>query len=357
MSKAGSTEDVLRQVNQFWSMLDDLSQTDPAAYRKLIEKQMKEGAEFRAPPELHSCLCTQILAPKTGLLYINICSWKRVPAPQDVSSSLPVCAGKLETGTKENQGRYAVMDVALNPAVLQESREDKADINNVYLLALNFAQQQHGWQLSPEYSLVNCSPESSTDDLRRRLGLQMGPNISDQPERGTVNKLSAHNKMHFPFQGRCIICNLPPVSHSPCFPLCSVIQSPVALLQQISSARSEKQDKGSGSQITSAPVEHVKKNLIEVISTTSVEPQRPEYQLEVKTDTAGVPRSVELTVELPKVRSMSECQLRVSKDDVLLEVEDVYYLLLQLPKLVKEDSASAVFNKKKRRLCFKVDVL
>ncbi|KAM9732988.1 PIH1 domain-containing protein 2 isoform 2-T2 [Menidia menidia] len=319
MSKAGSTEDVLRQVNQFWSMLDDLSQTDPAAYRKLIEKQMKEGAEFRAPPELHSCLCTQILAPKTGLLYINICSWKRVPAPQDVSSSLPVCAGKLETGTKENQGRYAVMDVALNPAVLQESREDKADINNVYLLALNFAQQQHGWQLSPEYSLVNCSPESSTDDLRRRLGLQMGPNISDQPER--------------------------------------VIQSPVALLQQISSARSEKQDKGSGSQITSAPVEHVKKNLIEVISTTSVEPQRPEYQLEVKTDTAGVPRSVELTVELPKVRSMSECQLRVSKDDVLLEVEDVYYLLLQLPKLVKEDSASAVFNKKKRRLCFKVDVL
>jgi len=61
MSTAGSTEDVLRQVNQFWSMLDDLSQNDPAAYRKFIEKQMEEGAEFSTPPELHSCLRIQIL--------------------------------------------------------------------------------------------------------------------------------------------------------------------------------------------------------------------------------------------------------------------------------------------------------
>lgn len=60
MSSAGSTGDVLQQVNQVWSMLDDLSQNDPAAYRKFMEKQMKEGAEFSAPPELHSCLCTEI---------------------------------------------------------------------------------------------------------------------------------------------------------------------------------------------------------------------------------------------------------------------------------------------------------
>lgn len=61
MTSAGSTEDVLRQVNQFWSVLDDLCQNDPAAYRKFIEKQMKEGAEFSAPPQLHSCLHTEIV--------------------------------------------------------------------------------------------------------------------------------------------------------------------------------------------------------------------------------------------------------------------------------------------------------
>lgn len=61
MSSTGSTEDVLQQVNQFWSMLDDLSQNDPAAYRQFIEKQMKEGAEYSAPPQLHSCLSTDIV--------------------------------------------------------------------------------------------------------------------------------------------------------------------------------------------------------------------------------------------------------------------------------------------------------
>lgn len=53
--------DVLQQVDRFWSMLDDLCQHDPEAYRTLIEKQMKDGAELRSAPELHFCLRTQIL--------------------------------------------------------------------------------------------------------------------------------------------------------------------------------------------------------------------------------------------------------------------------------------------------------
>lgn len=48
-------------------------------------------------------LCPQ-QGPRRGFLYINVCSWKRVPAPQDPSRPLPVFAGKLETETKEGQG-------------------------------------------------------------------------------------------------------------------------------------------------------------------------------------------------------------------------------------------------------------
>ncbi|MEQ2169136.1 hypothetical protein GOODEAATRI_021825 [Goodea atripinnis] len=195
MSTTGGREDVLRQVSQFWSMLDDLSENDPATYRKFIEEQMKRGAEFNAPPELHSCLRTQILEPKPGLLYINICSWKRVPAPQDLSSLLlPSCKGVLS--------------------------------------------------------------------------------------------------QFFSF---------------------TASQTPTSLLRQISSQLSETQDENSTVQIICRPAEHKKQNLIQVISSTFQGPQVPEYLLEVKSDSAGVPRSMELTVELPKVRSMSECQLRVSK--------------------------------------------
>ncbi|XP_018523758.1 PIH1 domain-containing protein 2 [Lates calcarifer] len=315
MCSAGGTQDVLQRVNQFWSMLDDLSENDPAAYRKFIQKQMEERAEFIAPPELDSCLYTEILEPNKGLLYVNICSWKRVPAPQDPSKPLPVCAGKLETDANESQGLYTVLDVALNPAVLEENKQHKTE---VYMLALSFAQQQHGLRLSQQYTVISCSPKSSPDDLGRRLGFQQWPNISKQPDTAS--------------------------------------QTPADLLQQISSLHTEKQDDKPAAQIICRSAEH-REDLIQVISSTFVQPQKPEYQLEVKTDTAGVPRSVELTVELPKVCSMSESQLRISKDDVLLEVEDVYYLLLELPKTVNEDTASAIFNKKKRRLTLKVDVL
>lgn len=40
-----------------------------------------------------------------------------------------------------------------------------------------------------------------------------------------------------------------------------------------------------------------------------------------------------------------------------MEVEDLYHLLVELPEIVNEESASAVFNKKKRRLTLKVAVL
>lgn len=90
-------------------------------------------------------------------------------------------------------------------------------------------------------------------------------------------------------------------------------QTPAALLQQLSSLCSDKQDVEPATNIICRPAEQKKKGLIQVISTTFEQPQKPEYQLDVKTDSAGVPRSVELTVELPKVCSMSECQLRISK--------------------------------------------
>lgn len=90
-------------------------------------------------------------------------------------------------------------------------------------------------------------------------------------------------------------------------------QTPAALLQQISSLHSEKQDEDTAAQIICRPAESKSKDLIQVISTTFEQPQEPEFQLEVKTDAAGVPRCVELIVELPRVCSMSECQLRISK--------------------------------------------
>lgn len=57
-----------------------------------------------------------------------------------------------------------------------------------------------------------------------------------------------------------------------------------------------------------------------------------------------------------RARQCAEC-IFVLQDDVLLEVEDIYHLLLEFPKTVIEDTATAIFNKKTRRLTLKVDVV
>ncbi|RVE64987.1 hypothetical protein OJAV_G00131280 [Oryzias javanicus] len=315
MTSAYNT-DIFGKLSQFWSVLDDLSENDPAAYRKLTE-DLQTGGKHRLPQlALHSTVCTQILEPQTGLLYINICSLNSVPEHQDPNGPLPMCAGTLETGTKE--GWYAVLDLAFNPAALRGTK-DVPDINKVYSVALSFAQQRHGMRLSQEYTVVSCSPKSRSDDLHRRLGSRMQSNSPKQPETASL--------------------------------------TPAALLKQICSLQPEKRDENSTAQIIFGSEERSKKALIQVVSSTLVQPERPEYHLQVKSDAAGVPRSVELTVELPKVRSVSECQLSVSEEDVLLQVEDVYHLLLDLPERANGDTASAIFNKKTRRLTMKVDLV
>ncbi|XP_057695194.1 PIH1 domain-containing protein 2 [Corythoichthys intestinalis] len=315
MSSSSSTGDVLQQVNQLWSMLDDLCENDPEAYRRFMEKQVKSGMEYNAPPQLDSCICVDMLEPQGGSLYINICSWKRVPASQDPSKPLPVYAGSLEAHTDE--GAYTVLDIAFNPEVLQQSKKDKAEMDQIYKLALSFAQQQHGLKLSQQYNVVSFCPKNCPEDLCRRLSFQQ--------QRLTADKQSD-----------------------------SAIQSPESLLQKISSLRLEKDDKAD---IVRQPAVR-KKSLIEVISsTTNEQPEKPEYRLEVRADAEGFPCKLELTVDLPKISSMSEWQLKMSKDDVLLEVEDIYYLLLDFPKAVNENSAVAIFNKRSRKLTVTADIL
>lgn len=46
------------QAQHIWSMLDDMAANDPAAYRKFIDRQMKEGKEAMSPPKPHMCVLT-----------------------------------------------------------------------------------------------------------------------------------------------------------------------------------------------------------------------------------------------------------------------------------------------------------
>ncbi|CAL8362543.1 unnamed protein product [Merluccius merluccius] len=335
MSSIGCPQEVLRQAGQVWSMLDDLSRDDPEAYRTFIQDQTREGLRLGAPPRVQACLRAEILGPERGVLYVNVCSWTRVPAARDPGSPVPVCGGQLGTHTdQDGGGGYTVLDVAFSPSELQRDRGGEMD-PQVCLLALDFAQRQHGLKLSERYHRVTGGPKGSLEDVYRRLGFRPqngGPTTRPDP-----------------------------------------VSSPASLLQHISSLRMEDTEEDQSTEIVIGPKpagaaagtdereeNKNKKALIQVISSTfaAQQPQVPQYQLAVIPGAEGRSRgAVELTVELPRVVSMSQCQLSVSQEDVLLEVDDLYHLLVDLPEMVDEDSAFATFNKKERRLTLRVDVL
>lgn len=90
-------------------------------------------------------------------------------------------------------------------------------------------------------------------------------------------------------------------------------QTPADLLRQISSFNAGKQGEGEGAAAIRRPAESKSAGLIQVISSVEARPQVPEHRLQLKADGAGGARRVLLTVELPKVSSVSECQLRISE--------------------------------------------
>lgn len=74
-----------------------------------------------------------------------------------------------------------VLELAVNPAVLQDSNVKSVDVCS---LALSFAQRHYGLSVSQDFTVIGCSPNSSPDEIYRRLGFRQRPNVCEQPVKG-----------------------------------------------------------------------------------------------------------------------------------------------------------------------------
>lgn len=80
------------------------------------------------------------------------------------------------------------MDVALSPAVLRDTKEDRGEREQVHLLVLSFAQQQHGLRLSQQYTVTRANLKGNLEDVQRRLGQHPDRPAASatQPDTGTT---------------------------------------------------------------------------------------------------------------------------------------------------------------------------
>ncbi|KFZ49317.1 PIH1 domain-containing protein 2, partial [Podiceps cristatus] len=249
-------------------------------------------------------------------LFINVCSWKRVPAPKGPTDPTPVSAGPLEEVSGEGDF-YSVIDIAYNPDVLQRVEENPEKIEHLIRLTLKFVQERCNLILSYLYTIESFKLKGSLEMMQQRLKGRQIP----------TPHLSQNAKKELTFDQ--LLHTMEVEDRSNAFALLkeeSVTQSEVPLIEEITS--------------TEVPEE---------LST-------PVYDMISVKDANEKPLKIELRIELPKVSSVSECDLRISKDDVMIEVPEKYKLQLDLPELVDEEKATAVFNKGKRILFITVPV-
>ena len=58
MAEKMGSESLLNQADSMWKILDDLAESDPEAYKRFIDKALKEGATYFKPPEPCFCIST-----------------------------------------------------------------------------------------------------------------------------------------------------------------------------------------------------------------------------------------------------------------------------------------------------------
>ncbi|NWW50346.1 PIHD2 protein, partial [Pedionomus torquatus] len=242
-----------------------------------------------------------------GPLFINVCSWKRVPAPKAPTDPTPVGAGPLEEVSGEGD-LYSIIDVAYNPDVLQRGEENPEKMEHLIHLTLKFVEERCNLTLSYLYTIESFKLKGSLEAMQQRLkGRQMPtPHLSQNTKKElTLDQLLGSTEA----EG------------------CS--QAPALLREQSAT--------------------QPKARLIEEISSseTPENPSTPVYEMSTVMDANKKPLKIELKIKLPKVSSVSECDLRISKDDLIIEVPEKYKLQLDLPELVDEETTTAVLQKGK----------
>ncbi|XP_015668070.1 PIH1 domain-containing protein 2 isoform X1 [Protobothrops mucrosquamatus] len=344
MEALRSSEEMLSKATQLWTMLDDMAENNPGSYRQFMQQQLKEAKQHYAPPEPWLCLKTCISEPTKTCLFINLCSWNRIPAPKSPLEPILLSAGKMET-LSDNSEIYSILDIAYNPSVLERVKDNPPEKDQLIHISLKYIEEHFNVTLSHSWSVAKFKLKGSLERMRESLRKEQPPLAVSQ---------SNSNKEVTPNQLRSLMTEdssgliLPP-------------ENPTAS----------------------------KKHLIEEISTTDKpEVHKPAYEMTTKKDADEEPLEIELRIELPDVCGVSECNLNVSKvrqlqiayyfhpssfasqphlnlrclpassfqDDVLVECLEKYRLQVDLPVSVDEEATSATFYKKKGILLVRMPV-
>lgn len=228
----------------------------------------------------------QIPEVVTHKLFINICSWEKVPPPQTDKDPIPVMAGEVNE-TTDSDVTYSVVDVLFHPSILK-GVENKKDHRNLLIhLAIDYLEDTKHIRLLRKYKNLKIKYKGDTKALKRFLS-------------------QGREKLPF-MQGSSTAAGE------------IRTDSPQSLLQQLTSLNSTEKKKESSGINLFTPQQHVsnkaKKGLIQEISSSPVHsiPTVPHYEVVMKEPDEKYPKRIIVKVDLPCIESTRECELDVSE--------------------------------------------
>ncbi|CAH3103848.1 unnamed protein product [Pocillopora meandrina] len=319
--------DILNQADSMWKMLDDLADSDPEAYKKFIDKTLKEGSTYFKPPEPCFCISTTLLPTViTHELFVNICGWEQMLAPKSENDAIPVMAGEIKE-VKDGEATYSVVDVIVHPVVTKGVINSKDRKNLLVHVALDYLENAKQIQVSRKYKNLKKSFKGDPKTLRKylRQGREqaLNPTNSEEQRKG-------------------------------------VSQSPESLLRQLSSITvSESQQDGNDPiDLFERFAEKPKKVLIEEVSSTNTVPMPviPSYEVLEKDAEDSKPKRIIVKVNLPNIISSSQCQLDVCESEISLDSPGVYNLHIKLPQKIDPERTDATFNTNSHKLIVKLPI-
>ncbi|ELU10021.1 hypothetical protein CAPTEDRAFT_21160 [Capitella teleta] len=335
--KKMSQDEMMRQAQSVWAMLEEMSERDPKAYRSFIDKHLAEGKEAMRPPQPHMCIATRLTGFPSGRFFLNVFSWQKMKAPANEQEAIPVFGGPVYLG-KDDKGDYQVISVAFNPSVLKDYGLDcrsEEERQMLIHLALDFVCDVHKFKLSRDYSIL-CKDEKCKGSLKKaQESILKKVNGSEDDVK---NELGDLENMFGPMAAGCT-------------------DSLMKELSNISAGKDE-----ANNVITDKPLsQEIKmpfgddsvpkqKSLIVEMDDSRTHPVTPQHDLTKKDD------RMLLKIKLPGVLSVAECQLDISDKDVLLKVEGQYHLQLPLPQVISVENSSAKFSKRSSTLTLTLQV-
>lgn len=237
---------------------------------------------YRIPIHNHIDLF-QIAESSNPDVFINICKWEMVSKPKDGETRISIKASTLRYVP---ESKFSVMDVCLHNDVIGSSNKDVQQWKYISYLVLDYIEDKMDVKLSREYKILSIKYKGDIKVLKRFLFGQSffdtsTPKESDQSSSKSSNSSILDDLSNVMKNVKCTGQNGAP-------PTSEVLQknSRNSLIQEIPTKKHKNED-------GTKPI--------------------PNHFIKVCAASNEIPKCIVVQVELPKVKSGTECDLEVSK--------------------------------------------